>query len=113
MHLKRLPVSEIKVDRSFVQRMTSDADDAAIVRSIVDLAHSLGLRVVAEGVETIETLAGPGGARLRPGPGLPDQPAGAGRRGRPAGWPRTSRPARVQAPAGVAQAAPEALAARP
>ena len=55
MHLKRLPVSEIKVDRSFVQRMTTDADDAAIVRSIVDLAHSLGLRVVAEGVETAET----------------------------------------------------------
>jgi len=55
VHLKRLPVSEIKVDRSFVQRMTVDADDAAIVRSIVDLAHSLGLRVVAEGVETAET----------------------------------------------------------
>ena len=55
VHLKRLPVSEIKVDRSFVQRMTTDADDAAIVRSIVDLAHSLGLRVVAEGVETAET----------------------------------------------------------
>ncbi len=55
VHLKRLPVSEIKVDRSFVQRMTTDADDAAIVRSIVDLAHSLGLRVVAEGVETVET----------------------------------------------------------
>jgi diguanylate cyclase (GGDEF)-like protein len=55
VHLKRLPVSEIKVDRSFVQRMTSDADDAAIVRSIVDLAHSLGLRVVAEGVETADT----------------------------------------------------------
>ena len=55
VHLKRLPVSEIKVDRSFVSRMTSDTDDAAIVRSIVDLAHSLGLRVVAEGVEDAET----------------------------------------------------------
>ena len=74
---------ELKVDRSFVQRMTSDADDAVIVRSIVDLAHSLGLRVVAEGVETDRDLAGAGGARLRPGPGLPDQPAGAGRRGHP------------------------------
>jgi diguanylate cyclase (GGDEF)-like protein len=46
VHLKRLPVSEIKVDRSFVQRMTSDLDDGAIVRSIVDLGHALGLRVV-------------------------------------------------------------------
>jgi diguanylate cyclase len=55
VHLRRLPVSEIKVDRSFVQRMTADADDAVIVRSIVDLAHSLGLRVVAEGVETVDT----------------------------------------------------------
>jgi diguanylate cyclase (GGDEF)-like protein len=55
VHLKRLPVSEIKVDRSFVNRMTSDLDDAAIVRSIVDLGHALGLRVVAEGVETPDT----------------------------------------------------------
>jgi diguanylate cyclase (GGDEF)-like protein len=55
VHLKRLPVSEIKVDRSFVQRMTSDLDDGAIVRSIVDLGHALGLRVVAEGVETPDT----------------------------------------------------------
>ena len=55
VHLKRLPVSEIKVDRSFVKRMTSDLDDAAIVRSIVDLGHALGLRVVAEGVETPDT----------------------------------------------------------
>jgi EAL domain-containing protein (putative c-di-GMP-specific phosphodiesterase class I) len=55
VHLKRLPVSEIKIDRSFVHRMTHDADDAAIVRSIVELGHALGLRVVAEGVETPET----------------------------------------------------------
>jgi diguanylate cyclase (GGDEF)-like protein len=50
--LKRLPVSEIKIDRSFVRRMTTAEDDATIVRSIIDLAHALGLVCVAEGVET-------------------------------------------------------------
>jgi len=55
-HLKRLPVSELKIDKSFVMDMDSDADDASIVRSTVDLAHNMGLRVVAEGVETAETL---------------------------------------------------------
>ncbi|WP_436773058.1 putative bifunctional diguanylate cyclase/phosphodiesterase [Yinghuangia sp. YIM S09857] len=51
VHLRHIPVSEIKIDRSFVARLTVDEEDAAIVRSTVDLAHSLGLRVVAEGVE--------------------------------------------------------------
>jgi EAL domain-containing protein (putative c-di-GMP-specific phosphodiesterase class I) len=44
-------VREIKIDKSFVARLAHDAEDAAIVRSTVDLAHSLGLKVVAEGVE--------------------------------------------------------------
>ena len=51
-HLKRLPVSEIKVDRSFVMNMRQDEDDATIVRSTIDLARNLGLDVVAEGVES-------------------------------------------------------------
>jgi diguanylate cyclase (GGDEF)-like protein/PAS domain S-box-containing protein len=51
-HLKRLPVSEIKVDRSFVMNMEQDEDDATIVRSTIDLGRNLGLDVVAEGVES-------------------------------------------------------------
>jgi diguanylate cyclase (GGDEF)-like protein len=50
-HLRRLPVREIKLDRSFVAGMLSDSQDASIVRSTVELAARLGLRVVAEGVE--------------------------------------------------------------
>jgi EAL domain-containing protein (putative c-di-GMP-specific phosphodiesterase class I) len=51
-HLRRLPVDEIKVDRSFVIGMDADDDDATIVRSTIELGRSLGLDVVAEGVET-------------------------------------------------------------
>ncbi|HKC76094.1 MAG TPA: EAL domain-containing protein, partial [Chloroflexota bacterium] len=51
-HLRRLPVDEIKIDKSFVVDMAAREDDALIVRSIVDLAHHRDLAVVAEGVET-------------------------------------------------------------
>jgi len=51
-YLKRLPVNELKIDKSFVMGMEIDASDAKIVRSTIDLAHNLGLTVVAEGVES-------------------------------------------------------------
>jgi EAL domain-containing protein (putative c-di-GMP-specific phosphodiesterase class I) len=51
-YLKRLPVDELKIDKSFVLNMEHDIDDAKIVRSTIDLGHNLGLRVVAEGIES-------------------------------------------------------------
>lgn len=54
--LKRLPVNELKIDQSFIMQMTEDENDLAIVRSTIELAHNLGLKVVAEGVESEEIL---------------------------------------------------------
>jgi diguanylate cyclase (GGDEF)-like protein/PAS domain S-box-containing protein len=56
-HLKRFPVSRLKIDKSFVDNVGEGGGDAVIVRSIVDLAHSLGMTVIAEGVETAAQLA--------------------------------------------------------
>ena len=53
-YLKRFPVDRLKVDRSFVENMTTESDDATIVRTIIALGHNLGLKVVAEGVETAQ-----------------------------------------------------------
>jgi diguanylate cyclase (GGDEF)-like protein len=52
-YIMRLPVQELKIDRSFISRMASDAETSTIVRSTIDLGHNLGLRVVAEGVEDL------------------------------------------------------------
>ena len=55
-YLKKLPVSEIKVDKSFVMDLATNAEDEILVRSTIDLGHNLGLKVTAEGVEDIESL---------------------------------------------------------
>ncbi|HXP66291.1 MAG TPA: EAL domain-containing protein [Steroidobacteraceae bacterium] len=51
-HLARMPVDEMKIDRSFVQSLESDSEFATVVRSAIDMGHGLGLKVVAEGIET-------------------------------------------------------------
>jgi len=54
-YIMKLPVQELKIDRSFISRMVADSDISTIVRSTIDLGHSLGLNVVAEGVEDLES----------------------------------------------------------
>jgi diguanylate cyclase len=55
-YLRELPVAEIKIDRSFVEAMMNDSDTSTIVDSVINLAHRLGIQVVAEGIETAEQL---------------------------------------------------------
>jgi EAL domain-containing protein (putative c-di-GMP-specific phosphodiesterase class I) len=54
-YLKRLPIDDIKIDRSFVTNLTEHSDNAFIVQSVIDLGHNLGLEVIAEGVENVAT----------------------------------------------------------
>ena len=56
MHLRRFPISVLKIDECFVREITTDAADAAITTGLILLAHSLELKVIGEGVETPEQM---------------------------------------------------------
>ena len=55
-HLNQLPIQTLKIDRTFIDRLCDSADTRSLVQAILSLAHSLGLQVVAEGVETVEQM---------------------------------------------------------
>src|SRR5258708_11508834 len=79
--LKRLPVHELKIDRSFIKQLPGDPDALAIVRTAIGVGHNLGLRVIAEGVEEPEGEAVLVEARCRGVSGyLPGRPLPAGQR---------------------------------
>jgi diguanylate cyclase (GGDEF)-like protein len=90
-YVKRLPVQRLKIDQSFVQNLENGTSDEVIVRAIINLGHSLGLRVIGEGVETEGPAHSPAAARLRRGAGQLHLPGVERRRVR-----ATSRPSAAQ-----------------
>ena len=73
-YLKRFPVEAIKIDRSFVAGLGLDTEDTTIVEAVVNLGHSFGIAVIAEGLETPLQLSRLRAIGLRPRPGLPVRP---------------------------------------
>ena len=81
-YLQRFPLDILKVDRSFVEELGVRHEGEEIVSAVINLAHALGLQVVAEGVETTLGNWRCSGVRVRPGPGVPVLGAPPGRRDR-------------------------------
>ena len=79
-YLRRLPVRELKIDRTFIAHLAQSREDRAIVRSIVELGHDLGYRVTAEGVEDPRAIDLLREMRLRSRAGLSDRASAARRR---------------------------------
>jgi len=77
-YLKKFNVYKLKIDQTFVRDIATDEDDRAIVAAIIRMAHSLGFKTIAEGVETEAQRSLLGAAGLRRGAGLPVRPAAAG-----------------------------------
>ena len=94
-YLHRFPVDVLKVDRSFVSGVATGSDEEELTRTIVRLGQSLGLVVVAEGIEESRAAQLAAGHGLRPGPGLPVQQAGAAR---PSWRPGSTPPCPAAAP---------------